>query len=131
MSKSLILVKYSIEDKQLCEEKAQNVDSIDVSDEIINELELINVTRKISVLEELGGDSYETEVIDNLTLPKIIKKCEDISMIYCSELQKGIENDKKRNIAFDKLTVLLNIRRILRKKQIKYKDDDSIYVIWG
>jgi hypothetical protein len=131
MSKSLILVKYSIEDKQLCEEKAQNVDSIDVSDEIINELELINITRKISVLEELGGDSYETEVIDNLTLPKIIKKCEDISMIYCSELQKGIENDKKRNIAFDKLTVLLNIRRILRKKQIKYKDDDSIYVIWG
>ncbi len=131
MSKCLILVKYSFEGTQLCEEKSKNIDSIDISEEMINALELSKVIDKICVLEESGGDSYETEVIANASLQDTIKKCEELSIKYCSELQKGIVNDKSRYDIFDKLTVLLNIRKIIIKKQIKYKNDDSVYIVWG
>ncbi|WP_310603720.1 hypothetical protein [Anaerosporobacter sp.] len=131
MSRCLILVKYSLEDTQICEDNSKNIDSIDISDEMINDLELSKVIDRICVFEESGGVSYETEVIANPSIRDIIKKCEELAVIYCSEIHKGVVNDKDRNDTFEKLTVLLNIRRILRKKQIKFKNDDSVYIVWG
>ena len=131
MSKCLILVKYSIEENQLCEESERNIGSVDISDIIINDLGLEYATIDICVLEEKNGKSYEAKVIDSNCLSDTIKRCEELSIKYASDLYKGIQNDKQRNSVFDKLTALLNVRKIMREKQLKYKDDNSVFVVWG
>ena len=131
MSKCLILVKYSIKKNQFCEDHSKNLDSIDISDKIINDLDLKSAIVKKCVREEEDGEFYETEVVDSNCLSDIIERCEKLSITYLSDLQTGIANDKQRNNAFDKLTVLLNIRKIMRKKHLQYKDDDSVFIVWG
>lgn len=131
MSKSLILVKYSFSNGEMCESNSTNIDSVDISDTIANQLELTKYIQSISILEEENGDTYEAEAIDNTSLQDFRTKCEERILSYCAELKDDAINDKKRNAQLDSLTTLLLIRRIIMKKTIKFANDESVIIVLG
>ena len=132
MSKSFILVKYSLIDTKICEEESVNIDSTDISDDMFAQLEMDKYIHSMSVLEETNGDSYEVAVVDNSHLPELIKKCEEIAVgNYCAELINGVVNDKDRNRLFNELTVFLSIREILNKKKLKFENNENVFIVLG
>lgn len=129
MSKTIMLVKYTTVDTYLSENESNVIDQLDISDEIASILSIDDIKTKISIQEEDSKDLYTSYSLNIIDIPKIIKICEDAAINISTHLSNGIINDKERNDSFDKLTAILTVRKILRKKLFKFSNNSDVCII--
>ena len=131
MSKSLILVKYSLEQDQYIEGSSTNISVVDLSDSTADILKIDCYKKALLVYEEKGGEKYTQEIIPSNNIEEIVALCEEKTKELFEKIRVQELSKKEENEIFDTATKLLNVRNLLLKKQFKFKNDDSVVIVWG
>lgn len=132
MSKSIILTEFRRnEEGHLLEEGSKNLENTPVLGKILEKLKEKHLD-EIEVLEEGCDESYTQDSIKLENLEEILSELE---VLLEQEMKLIIEkniSEEEKDKSYNEMTLLLNIRRILLKKEEKkYFENRNVLLILG
>ena len=131
MSMSLILTSYSeLEGRKYSDRGSENLDSVELTDDFFTE-NVGNHVVDIDIWDTTQGPPYQQEAVRNRDIHQIVGGCEASARELMEKLTENSGSSQEREVCFDKITMILNARSLLKKKLTKYADQDNIFVVVG
>ena len=131
MSMNLILTSYSdLGQRKFSDSNSQNLESVELTDELFSGI-LDGHISDIDIWDTREGPPYPQEAVKTDEIRQVVGDCEKTASDIMNEIAGNDISARQRDSCFDRITMLLDARRLLRKKITKYADQDNIFVIVG
>lgn len=131
MSMNLILTSYSdLGQGKYSDCDSKNLESVELTDDFL----LGNVdshVADIDIWDTQEGPPYQQKAVKTTEIRQILGGCEKTAKDIMAEILKDNISAKQQDFCFDKITMILDARNLLRKKITKYANQDNIFVIVG
>ncbi len=131
MSMNLILTSYSdLGQGKYSDCNSKNLESVELTDDFLSR-DVDSHVADIDIWDTQEGPPYQQKAVKTTEIRQIVGGCEETARNLMTEITKNDISAKQRDICFDRITMILNARKLLRKKITKYADQDNIFVIVG